>query len=52
MKRQYIKPTVRVVKLQHRSHILAGSTKSVRSVANSEDITWKSDGFEDDEDDY
>lgn len=52
MKRQYIKSTMRVVKLQQRSHILAGSPKSVSNVSNSEGLTWKDGGFDDDEDDY
>lgn len=52
MKRQYIKPIMRVVKLQQRSHILAGSLKGAKSVRNSEGITWKDGGFDDDEDDY
>ena len=31
IKKEYIKPTMRVVKLQHQSHILAGSLRSVKS---------------------
>ena len=31
IKKDYIQPTMRVVKLQHRSHILAGSLQSVQS---------------------
>ena len=53
MKRQYMKPAVQVVKLQHRHHILAGSTRGfVQGVNNNiEGFTIKEDGFEDSEDD-
>ena len=30
LKKQYIKPTVRVVKLQHQCHILVGSVRGVQ----------------------
>ena len=56
MKKNYMKPTMRVVKMQHRQHILTGSggLKSVvKSVSNNDGLKWKSDGFgEDDENDY
>lgn len=35
MKREYMRPTVRVVKLQHRSQILAGSGHGVTSVSTN-----------------
>ena len=31
IKKEYMKPTMRVVKVQHQSHILAGSLQSVKS---------------------
>lgn len=31
IKKEYMKPTMRVVKVQHQSHILAGSLRSVKS---------------------
>jgi hypothetical protein len=53
MKKNYMKPTMRVVKMQHRQHILAGSgLRGVKSVNNSENINWKDGGFVDGEDDY
>lgn len=53
MKKNYMKPTMRVVKMQHRQHILTGSGfKGVKSVNNSENINWNGDGFADGEDDY
>ena len=53
MKKDYMKPTMRVVKMQHRQHILTGSgPKGVNSVNNSENINWNGDGFADTEDDY
>ena len=30
-KKEYMKPTMQVVKVQHQSHILAGSLRSVKS---------------------
>jgi hypothetical protein len=53
MKKNYMKPTMRVVKMQHRQHILTGSGfRGVKGVSNSENITWKDDGFAETEDDY
>ena len=53
MKKNYMKPTMRVVKMQHRQHILAGSgLRGVKSVNNSENINWNGDGFAGTEDDY
>ena len=31
IKKEYMKPTMQVVKVQHQSHILAGSLRSVKS---------------------
>ena len=49
IKKDYIQPTMRVVKLQHRSHILAGSTlQSVHSSGlnsnNSEELLYDNQG--------
>jgi hypothetical protein len=53
MKKNYMKPTMRVVKMQHRQHILTGSDLGgVKSVINSEDIFWNGDGFAGIEVDY
>jgi hypothetical protein len=53
MKRIYMKPAVRVVKLQQRYHMLAGSPNGyVRGVsAPAEGFTLKEDGFADSDDD-
>ena len=54
MKKDYMKPAMRVVQLKHRNHILAGSPNGyVQGVSNnSEDIYWKNGGFTDEEGDY
>lgn len=53
MKKNYMKPTMRVVKMQHRQHILTGSDPfGAQDVSNSEEITWKDGGFADGEGDY
>ena len=53
MKKDYMKPTMRVVKMQHRQHILTVSRPfGAKGVSNSEKITWKDGGFADGEDDY
>ena len=54
MKKEYFKPAMQVVKLQHRQHILTISNQSVKGVNknNAENITWDSDGFADGEEDY
>ena len=48
MKRQYMTPTVLVVKLQQRRQMLAGSTRGfVQGLsAPDEDFTLKENGFE------
>ena len=53
MKRQYMTPTVLVVKLQQRHHILSGSPYGgVQSLSNpsEEGFTFVKDGIDDDED--
>ena len=53
MKKDYIKPAMRVVKLQHRYHILTSSPSAkVQGIkSNSEGIIWKEGGFADGEGD-
>ena len=55
MKKEYFKPTMQVVKMQHRQHILTVSNNklSVKGVSNNaENITWDSDGFAEGDEDY
>ena len=53
MKKNYMKPTMRVVQLKYQQHILIESDlRGVKSVNNSENINWKDGGFADGEDDY
>ena len=54
MKKEYFKPAMQVVKLQHRQHILTVSQHSVKGVNknNAENITWNSDGFAEGDEDY
>ena len=49
-KKAYMKPAMRVVALKQRSHLLTGST--VQSVSNSDGLRWRSNRFENGEDDY
>ena len=53
MKKNYIKPTMRVVQLKQQ-HIICASPvgRSVHNVSNSDDINWKNGGFDDNEGDY
>lgn len=51
IKKAYQKPSMKVVKLQHQCHILAGSG-GAKGISNSDGITWKDDGFDDTEEDY
>ena len=47
MKREYLKPGVREVKLQHRCHMLAGSPTAVTSVnGNVFDSVESDEGYE------
>jgi hypothetical protein len=39
MKRNYRKPAIKVVRMQHHSHLLAGSP-GARSLINSEGFMW------------
>ena len=43
MKKEYMNPTMMVVKLQHRHHILVGSP-GAKSVVG-EDFEWQGDGL-------
>lgn len=51
-KKEYEKPSMKVVQLQHQSHLLAGSGFGAKSVSNDDGLGWKTDGFADDEGDY
>ena len=46
MKKDYIKPTMRVVQLQQQ-HIICTSPYGAKGVTNSENIDWKKGGFDD-----
>ena len=52
MKKEYMKPTMQVVKLQQTHIICSSSNRAAKSITNGEGINWKNDGFADDEDDY
>ena len=52
MKKEYMKPDMRVVKLKHQCHILAGSKFGAKNVSSSEDIGWQTNGFADGDGDY
>lgn len=43
IKKEYMKPTMRVVKVQHQSHILAGSLRSVkpRGLDKEDDLQYE-----------
>ena len=48
MKKNYQKPEMKVVQLQQRTHILAGSnTKGVKSIKGSDNFSKNDDGFGD-----
>ena len=49
-KKEYEKPSMKVIKIQH-SQMLC-SSPDVRSVSNSDGLGWKTDGFADDDGDY
>lgn len=40
MKKQYIKPTVRVVKLQHQCQILVGSVRGYQDNLDDDSFIW------------
>ena len=42
--KEYTKPTMLVVKVQHQSHILAGSLQSVRSIGLGSENALQFDG--------
>ena len=46
IKKEYMKPTMRVVKVQHQSHILAGSLRSVKSSGLDDEDDLQYDDFE------
>ena len=46
IKKEYMKPTMRVVKVQHQSHILAGSLRSVKSSGLDDEDDLLYDDFE------
>ena len=37
IKKDYVKPTMKVVQLQHRQHILAGSYTSIQTTSTDDD---------------
>ena len=52
-KKAYQKPSMKVVKIQHKCHILEGSGFGAKSLSsNSEGISWENEGFEDSDADY
>ena len=51
MKKEYKKPNIRVVNLQQQQIICASGPFGAKGVVDTDDIGWKDDGF-DDEDDY
>ena len=46
IKKEYMKPTMQVVKVQHQSHILAGSLRSVKSSGLDSENDLQYDDFE------
>ena len=50
MKKQYMKPTVRVVALQQRYHLLAGSGAARGLNGTPEGMKWTPDGLDDSDD--
>jgi len=46
IKKEYMKPTMRVVKVQHQSHILAGSLRSVKSTGLDDEDDLQYDDVE------
>jgi len=46
IKKEYMKPTMRVVKVQHQSHILSGSLRSVKSSGLDSENDLQYDDFE------
>ena len=54
IKKEYMKPTMRVVKVQHQSHILAGSLRSVKSsgLDSEDDLLYDDFGGNGDDQSY
>jgi hypothetical protein len=51
MKREYMKPTMRVVVLQQQCQILAGSSPAANGLSGTpEGLNWDSDGLDDGDD--
>lgn len=51
MKREYMKPTVRVVVLQQQCQILAGSSPAANGLSGTpEGLEWVSEGLDDSDD--
>ena len=48
-KQDYIQPTMRVVVIKRRCHLLAGSNKSVNSLSSDDTFTWDNDGLDGDD---
>ena len=46
IKKEYMKPTMQVVKVQHQSHILAGSLRSAKSSGLDSENDLQYDDFE------
>ena len=51
VKKEYIQPTIQVVKIQQSCQILAGSV-GANSLNNADGFGWKFGGFDDEEGDY
>ena len=51
MKKEYMKPQMEVVELQHQSQLLAGSV-GANSLNNADGFGWQIGGFDDTEGDY
>ena len=51
MKKEYMKPSMKVLKLQHSGIICGSGNKSARSLNSSpEGLNWDDDGLEDSDD--
>ena len=55
MKKEYMKPMMRVIELKKQGCLLSGSnytpmgSKSVRGLSNDEDLNWYENGFGDED---
>ena len=52
MKKEYLKPSMKVVELQRQNLLLVGSDRSVNSLSNDSPFSWDGDGFDADDKDY